>query len=193
MQKYKVIMSDPPWQYSDKAAAGRRGADFQYPTMSVREIQALPVRRFADEDCALFLWTTMPFIPEAIKVMKSWGFTYKTVAFTWVKRTKHGKLFWGMGSWTRANPEICLLGVKGKPKPISHAVHSVCEAKVRKHSQKPDEIRDSIVKLMGDVPRLEMFARQTTDGWDAWGNQVDDSVEIAPQTGLDLARALRKK
>lgn len=175
-RKYSVIMSDPPWSYRDKAQAGKRGATFKYPVMSLDEIKGLPMRTIADKDCALFLWTTYPMFSEALKVLDAWGFEYRTVAFTWVKTTKTGKLAMGMGNWTRANAEPCLLATRGKPKRVSAAVHSVIIGERREHSRKPDEVYERIEQLMGDLPRLEMFARQRVPGWDAWGNEVPEVV-----------------
>jgi len=179
MKKYSIIYADPPWQYRDKALSGERGVEFKYKTMTPEQIRRLPVGTICADDCVLFLWATMPQLPIALKVMKSWGFTYKTVAFTWVKRTKKNwKLAWGMGNWTRANPEIVLLGTRGKPKRVGKGVHSVVESAVRKHSQKPDEVRDRIVELMGDVPRVELFARERVESWDSWGNEVECDFEF---------------
>ena len=110
---------------------------------------------------------------EALDLIEAWGFKYKTIAFNWIKQNKSGAgLFWGLGNWTRSNSEICLLAIRGKPKRISAAVHSVVMAPVQKHSQKPDEVRERIVKLVGDVPRIELFARQSAPGWDCWGNEA---------------------
>jgi N6-adenosine-specific RNA methylase IME4 len=177
--KYSIIYSDPPWSYKDKACAGKRGACFKYSVMTLEDIMTLPVCDIAAKDCVLFLWSTFPQLPTALDVIKAWGFTYKTVAFNWVKTTrKTGKLFWGMGHWTRSNPEICLLAVRGKPKRISAGVHSVIESPVQAHSVKPSEIRDRIVKLMGDVPRVELFARQRVQGWDCWGNEVKSDIQL---------------
>ena len=122
----------------------------------------------------LFLWATAPLIPEALFTMKSWGFEYKTIAFTWIKKNKKNKdtNFWGMGSWTRSNPEYCLLGVKGKPKSVSHSVHSVIESPIEEHSKKPNIIRDKIVELCGDIKRIELFSRQKVKGWDSVGDQL---------------------
>jgi N6-adenosine-specific RNA methylase IME4 len=159
--------------------------------MTPREIRMLPVEQISADDCALFLWTTMPQIDVAMSVLKSWGFIFKTVAFVWIKRTKNDKLAWGMGNWTRANPEVVLLGVKGKPKRVSKGVHSVVEAQVREHSRKPDEVRDRIVELVGDIPRVELFAREKVDGWDAWGYEVENDFEF--QSGKDLMMALVKR
>ena len=174
-KKYSVIYADPPWTfkaYSPKGVTSRSAAA-HYDVMEKRDIQRLPVQRIADEDCVLFLWATFPNLPEAIELIRAWGFTYKTVAFTWVKRNrKSDGWFWGLGFWTRANAEICLLATKGHPKRVSKSVHQVCDARVMEHSRKPPEIRDRIVQLCGDVPRVELFARETADGWDAWGNEV---------------------
>ena len=173
-RKYNIIYADPPWQYRDKANAGERGAVHKYQVQDLNWIKSLPVKEIAADTCVLFLWITMPQLEQCPwTVMNNWGFTYKTAAFTWVKRNKVAdSWFWGMGNWTRSNPELCLMGVKGKPKRASASVHSVCDARVRKHSQKPDEVRENIVKLCGDLPRIELFARESVNGWDAWGNEV---------------------
>ena len=120
------------------------------------------------------MWVTYPKLKEGIDLLEKWGFTYKTVAFTWVKKNKNNEnYFMGMGYYTRSNAEICLLGIKGKPlKRCSHRVKQICDAKIMEHSRKPDEIRDRIVELFGDIPRIELFARQYADGWDCWGNEV---------------------
>lgn len=126
---------------------------------------------------ACFMWATFPNIAEAIKVLEAWGFVYKTAAFVWVKTyAKSGRPFWGMGAYTRANAEVCLLGVspgfKARERIRSHRVHQVIMAPFEGHSKKPDETRRRIVELLGDVPRLELFARDRAPGWDAWGNEV---------------------
>ena len=115
----------------------------------------------------------MPKLNECFELISNWGFTYKTVAFTWIKKNKKSNTyFWGMGGWTRANPELCLLATKGNPKRINAGVHSVVDAPIQEHSKKPDEVRDRIVKLMGDLPRIELFARDSVDGWDVWGDEI---------------------
>ena len=172
-KKYNIIYADPPWSYRDKALAGNRGAICKYNTEETSSISLLPVKDIAADDCILFVWVTMPKLNECFDLISSWGFEYKTCAFTWIKTNKKSdSLFWGMGSWTRANPEVCLLAVKGNPKRLSASVHSVVMSQIREHSRKPDEVRDRIVELMGDLPRIELFARQRVDGWDAWGNEV---------------------
>ena len=178
---YSVIYGDPPWTYRDKAVAGERGASFKYPVMTLEEIKALPVASIAAPDSLLFLWSTCPQIPSALQVVDAWGFTFKTVAFVWVKATASGLLCWGMGSWTRANAEVVLLGSRGHPKRCSASVHQILTSERRAHSQKPDEIRGRIVQLCGDVPRIELFAREKMAGWDTWGNECPCDVELAPR------------
>ena len=180
IKKYGIIYADPPWQYKvySKKGAGR-SAESHYPTMSIEDIRALPVGELADRDCALFLWITFPMLLDALSVIKAWGFTYKTVAFAWVKQNKKAStLFWGMGYWTRANVELCILATKGRPRRKSAGVHQVVLAPVEEHSKKPDIVRDKIVTLMGDLPRIELFARQTPPGWDVWGNEVDSDITL---------------
>lgn len=172
-KKYKIIYADPPWQYRDKASAGKRGASFKYPTQSKEWLKELPVQSLSEDDCALFMWVTMPMLNEGLELLKSWGFEYKTVAFTWVKRNKKADTwFFGMGNWTRANAELCLLGTKGKIKREYAGVSSIIDSRIEKHSKKPDCAREKIVSLMGDLTRIELFARERYDGWDAWGNEI---------------------
>lgn len=141
------------------------------------EIEALPVADCAADDAALFLWATGPKLPHAISVMQAWGFTYKTIAFCWVKQnTKTPSLFWGMGFYTRANVELCLVGTKGKGlKRKDAGVHQVVMSPVRIHSRKPDEVRERIERLY-DGPYLELFARERPEGWMVWGNEVPEEA-----------------
>ena len=141
--------------------------------MPLEEIQALPVGDLAAKDCILFMWTTIPLLQDCFSVMKAWGFTYKTVAFVWIKQNKRSdSLFWGMGHWTRANAELCMLATQGHPKRRSASVHQVILSRIKEHSRKPEEARERIIRLAGDMPRIELFARQITPGWDAWGNEI---------------------
>ena len=177
MCKYNIIYADPPWKYW----GGRvKGAGINhYPVMELKDICNLPVSDLAAEDCLLFLWTTFPKIYEALEVITAWGFEYKTVAFVWVKQTKSGgDWFMGCGYWTRSNAEICLLATKGKPVRFSKAVHQLIIAPVEQHSKKPDVTRDKIVELAGNLPRVELFARQKACGWDVWGNEVDCDITL---------------
>lgn len=171
-ETFNIIYADPPWMYRDKCHAGKRGAEYKYPCMTIHDLHNLPVQDIAAEDCTLFLWVTWPMLEEGLELIKAWGFKYKTIGFVWLKMTKLRKIFWGMGNWTRANTEICLLATKGKPKRINAGVHSVIMSGIRKHSQKPEEARERIVQLMGDLPRIELFAREKTEGWSTWGNEI---------------------
>lgn len=177
MKKYNVIYADPPWRYERKTVSG--AAEKHYPTMSIEEICALPVAELADKDCTLFLWATFPQLRETFRVIDAWGFKYKTLAFLWLKQNrKADSWFYGMGFWTRSNAEICLLATRGHPKRQSAGIHQFVISHIEQHSKKPDEVRDKIVKLMGDVPRIELFARQKTPGWDVWGNEAPDSITL---------------
>ena len=183
-KKYNVIYADPPWSYKvwSKKGAGR-SAESHYPTMSIEAIKALPVSRIAAGDCALFLWITFPMLREGWAVMDAWGFTFKTVAFVWGKQCrKSDNIFTGMGYWTRANAEICLLATRGHPKRAARDVKQVILSHVEEHSKKPDEARHRIETLMGDVPRIELFARQATPGWDVWGNEVASDIQLAERS-----------
>ena len=176
-KKYNIIYADPPWSYNDrlgmKGAHGFiRGAASFYSTMKITDIMAIPIHKICDNNCVLFLWVTMPLLREGLDTMKAWGFKYKTCAFTWVKKTKTGKNHFGMGHYTRGNAELCLLGIKGKLPILNHSISQIVEDLVRKHSKKPDIVRDKIVSLYGDLPKIELFARNKTPGWDVWGNEV---------------------
>jgi N6-adenosine-specific RNA methylase IME4 len=188
---YRIIYVDPPWFYDDKASAGKRGACYKYPTMTTQEICALRVKKIAEKDCFLFLWITAPKIFDAQRVIKAWGFTYKTFAFVWIKTNKKYNTeqfsflpvnsfdsFMGMGNYTRANAEVCLLAARGKPKRINADVEQVIYSPVERHSKKPDEARKRIIRLCGDLPKIELFARQKTPGWDAWGNEIKKDVAL---------------
>lgn len=171
---YGVVLADPPWQFMSRSPKGDgRSASQHYAVMKLPEIKALPVADVAARDAVLFLWVTDPMLEQGLETMRAWGFTFKTVGFYWTKRTKTGLPFVGQGFWTRANPEQCLLGTRGSPKRADASVRRWIDAPVREHSRKPDLARARIERLMGDVPRLEMFGRQQTPGWDVWGNEAD--------------------
>lgn len=176
-KKYGIIYADPPWKYAQKRLSG--AAEHHYPTMSIEELCALPVADLAAEDSALFLWATFPQLPEALRLIKAWGFTYKTAAFVWLKLNKKSYTwFYGLGFWTRGNAEICLLATRGHPKRKSAGIHQFIISPIEQHSKKPDITREKIVALMGDIPRIELFARQETAGWDTWGNETKNSIEL---------------
>ena len=170
---YDVIYADPAWYFKTYSKKGNgRSPEQHYSYMSIDDICNLPVRSITNPNCILFIWVIDPMLPQAFKVIESWGFKYKTVAFTWAKTNKSEGFFTGLGYWTRANPEMCLLATKGKPKRLSKSVKQLVIDQRREHSRKPDRIRDDIINLCGDVPRIELFARQKVKGWDCWGNEV---------------------
>ena len=184
-KKYKIIYADPPWQYRVYSQKGQgRSAENHYHTMNIKDIMALPVDKIADKDCILFLWITFPCLKEGIEVMERWGFKYKTCGFNWVKRNKKkNTYFMGLGFWTRSNSEVCLIGTKGQPKRVSKSVSQICDARIMEHSRKPAEIRERIVELCGELPRIELFARDKVKGWDSLGDEMD---------GKDIREALRE-
>ncbi|HEB42085.1 MAG TPA: adenine methyltransferase [Candidatus Dependentiae bacterium] len=180
MKKYQIIYADPPWQfknYNDKKATNWVGT--HYGCMTTKDIKLLPIKHIADNNCILFIWGTFPKLPDCLEVIESWGFVYKTLGFNWYKKNiKIDSMFFGMGYWTRSNSEYCLLATKGHPKRQSTGVFQIVEHPRIKHSQKPDIIRDKIVELMGDLPRIELFAREKTEGWDVWGNEVKSDIKL---------------
>ena len=172
--KYQIIYADPPWQWKTYSDKGRQKTpDNHYSLMSLDDLENITIP--SDDNCALFMWTQDAHLHNAIHLGEKWGFIYKTIAFVWDKQN------FGMGYWTRKGAEICLLFTKGHPKRVDAGVRQFVSSKAREHSRKPDEVRDRIVQLMGDLPRIELFARQKTDGWDTWGNEVPNSIEIPTQ------------
>lgn len=185
MKKYNIIYADPPWEYKQSGSkTNSRGmAKQHYNTMSTQDICNLPIKYLKTDNAICFMWATFPNISEALKVFEAWGFEYKTAAFVWVKKNKKSNTnFWGMGAYTRANAEVCLLGISKKTKASeqvkAHNIHQIIEAPIERHSKKPDIIREKIVELLGDLPRVELFARNTTEGWDVWGNEVKCDLEL---------------
>jgi len=184
-KKYKIILADPPWHFSSKELQKYNGVRFTpldkyYPTQNKDWIKKLPVKNIADDDCALFLWTTDAHLKEAINTIETWGFKYITVAFIWEKLTVNGKNIATLGAWTMKNCELCLLGTRGsmlKYKKVNN-IYQLVGAIRKKHSQKPKQVRKNIELLFGDLPRIELFARQKTEGWDVWGNEVDGDIDL---------------
>lgn len=178
-RRYQVIYADPPWRYG-QGGLGKSShgiAKQHYQTMTTEELCNLPVEEITGGGACLFLWATFPTLPEALRVMEAWGFTYKGAAFVWIKKNpRSGTNFWGLGAYTRANAEVCLLGVskgfKASERVKSHRVHQIVEAPFSGHSRKPPEVRERIVELLGDAPRVELFARERAPGWDAWGDEI---------------------
>lgn len=203
MTKYNLIYADPPWQYSNQAT--RAATKNHYPTMTFQELKSLDIKSIADDNSMLVMWYTAAFASEAIEIAKAWGFTIKNMKlFTWVKLNKNyhqnitksmkksgcmnaddvfnlisDQLRFGLGNYTRANSEDCLIAVRGKGiQRINKSVSQIILAPIGEHSAKPPEARDRIVQLYGDIPRVELFARQNVTGWDAWGNECKNDIEL---------------
>jgi len=193
--KYNIIYADPPWAYDNPKNHDPAMGGITYPTMPVEDIMALPVQSLADKNCALFMWATMPKLKEAFQVIEAWGFTYTTCTFVWVKLNRNAGFiekmvnkikytiieagfYSGMGHWTNGNAELCLFAKKGSPPRNKKNVKQLVFSPLGRHSAKPPEVRNRIVELMGDVPRIEMFAREKTDGWSVWGNEVESDISL---------------
>src|SRR3990167_462234 len=172
--KFGAVLADPPWKFKAYSAKGitTRSAESQYKTASMTSLADIPVADWAAPDCALFMWTVDSHLDQGIALMQAWGFTFKTIAFVWVKTAKSGKPRMSMGLWTRKMSEVCLLGTRGKPRRVGKGVRQVIMAPRREHSRKPDEIYERIEALVAG-PYMEMFARQQRKGWEAWGDEIE--------------------
>lgn len=192
MKKYDVIYADPAWKYGskelygDKNKEGKRENRFRkleriYDTMSLAEIKQLPVKNMIGKNAACFLWATDSHLKEGIEVLESWGFKYKTIAFNWIKKTNKGNTYVNFAPWTLKSSEICLLGMRGSMGKLKtdNTVRQLIESERTKHSKKPKEARERIEQLFADVNRIELFARKNYVGWDAWGNEVEDSIDLS--------------
>jgi len=177
-KKYQIIYADPPWEYSSDPNS-KRGiwglAHQQYQTLSMSDLKELPVKDIADDNCILFMWATFPNLQQALDLIKAWGFEFKTVAFVWEKldKTNNAPKKYGLGWYTRSNCEIVMLGRKGKFNRQSAAVQQIVKSTISNHSKKPNEVRNRIIKLCGDISRIELFARTKIPGWTCVGNETD--------------------
>jgi N6-adenosine-specific RNA methylase IME4 len=184
--KFGAIYADPPWHFETWGEGGNRNVTSKYPTMQIEEMCALPVADLAADDCVLFMWAVWPKLFESIELIKAWGFTYKTCGFCWIKAddrqpdmfTDATPVQVGMGYWTRANSEPCLLATRGKPKRLNADVRQGIIEPRRQHSRKPDCVHGRIERLVAG-PYLELFARAPRTGWTVWGNQTDKFSEAA--------------
>lgn len=185
---YQCIVADPPWSFKSYTVGGNRAAERHYPVMSFEDLAALPVQELAaPAGCHLFLWTTGAHLPQAIELIRAWGFKYSGVAFTWIKLkkrfssgqlrilpTEECDLHLGLGLTTRKNSEICLLARRGNCRRYRKDVREVIMAPVRQHSRKPDEFRNRVAAYVGpEVRVVELFARSRFPEWEAWGNEID--------------------
>ena len=192
--EYQIIYADPPWFYRDRKCGSSKfglGSVGTYGCLETERICKIPVGDWVASNSVLLLWTTWPHLLSAREVIEAWGFTYVTLGFLWVKTNKNsGTPFFGPGFYSKSNSEPCLLAKRGSGvRPVTNSISQIVEvpgemvvapARVGKHSEKPAAVRNRIVELFGDVPRLEMFAREQTPGWDAWGNEIDplDALEV---------------
>ena len=191
MKKYQIIYADPPWHYRQGKSMGTQfqgACDRHYDTLTVDQLCELKVASLADTDCVLFLWATFPQLVEAMQLIKAWGFEYKTCGFNWVKLYQDGSPCFGVGYYTKSNGEICLLATKGSPHKFvtDNSISQMIMSQKTAHSRKPPIARSKIVQLLGDRPRIELFARKPDllfdaegyEGWDVWGNEVDSDIEL---------------
>lgn len=196
MKKYQIIYADPPWSYYNDSNAKTDCTTIKgmrrppYKVMSSENIAKLQVNKIADKNCILFIWTTDYHLNKCLEVIKAWGFEYKTIGFVWAKKTKQGEPVCFMGAYTmKSGVELCLLATKGKDahKLVKrHNVRALVESQRQIHSKKPDEVRNRIVKLVGDIPRIELFARKENTlledssfkNWDLWGNEVKSNIKL---------------
>lgn len=208
--KFGAILADPPWRFetwnnetavrcrtnTPKRHGTYASAAMYYQSLSIDEICAFPIAELAADDCCLFLWITWPNLEGALKVINQWGFKYKTCGFAWIKaRASQLEMFKdqidvtrkGLGYWTRANSEVCLLATKGKPKRLNADVWQAIIEPRREHSRKPDCVHDRIERLVAG-PYLELFARARRRGWEAWGNELDKFTQY--DATEDFARSI---
>lgn len=190
MKKFNILYIDPPWKYDNAKSDNPAWGGKTYPCMTLEELKELPVPNIAAEDCYLFMWATKPKMEQAFELMKAWGFRYVTTPFVWLKTNqgidtiqvnpKMTGVYSGLGYFTNGNVEDVLLGRRGKTLPrLRKDIKQVVIAPRGKHSEKPQEVKSRIVQAWGDLPRLEMFARDKyDDGWNYWGNEVECDIEL---------------
>ena len=175
MEKYNIIYADPPWKYKENWGNG--AVKHHYGTMTFKDIKNLNVQGLAKDNCHLYLWVTNPFLKEGLELMKLWGFEYKQT-ITWVKTYKTGEPIMGLGYYTRVCTEHCLFGIRGRLPRLTKSEKNIIFSNQMKHSEKPREFRSKIIRLSGDLPRIELFARDKVDGWDSWGNEIESDIKL---------------
>ena len=188
---FGLIMADPPWSFDNFSQKGEaKNAKAQYDCTPTDWICDMPVGLLAGKDCLLWLWATNPMLPQAMAVLATWGFAFKT-AGTWVKRTVHGKDAFGTGYVLRSSNEPFLIGTIGSPKATRSTRSTVAtyeggvgrdgdwpkssitiEAVTREHSAKPEEGYAAAERLLPDAQRLELFSRRSRPRWSTWGNEA---------------------
>ena len=183
-----MIYADPPWRYQRSAVQG--AAEKHYPTMGIDELCALPVADLAAPDSVLFMWATFPQLPEALRLIKAWGFQYKSVAFVWLKQNRKSEGWFTAWAFGRGATRRFACWRRGDTRNARRPTSTSLLSPPSEHSRKPEEAREKIVALMGDVPRVELFARQTPPGWDVWGNEVESTC---PTSGHFVQRWAGRK
>lgn len=194
---FGIVYADPPWRYYDnidkavnmslvkqgETPTAGFSPEKSYPTMSNSEISALPIKDIVAKDAACFMWTTDTHMPAALEIMKAWGFTYKTIAFVWIKKHQSGKQVKMLAPWTMKGSEICLLGTRGAmtQHKKDNTVSQIVEAVRGRHSQKPLEVARRIERLFPDLPKIELFARDAKPGWACWGNEVSPDIQLTAE------------
>lgn len=177
--KYGAILVDNPVKYQMRSAKGyAKSPEAHYETMTEAELTALPVAHLASPDCMIVMWSTWPHLDQNMRVMKSWGFTYKTGG-SWTKLTPRGKRCFGTGYILRSTTEPFLIGTLGEPETKSKSVRNLIESVRREHSRKPPEMREMVDKLMPHVFACELFAREPWPGREVWGRETNKFAEAA--------------
>ncbi len=187
--KYGAILADPPWEYAMQSAKGyAKSPEAHYRTMSAEALRALPVGQLAGPDCLLFMWSTWPHLPQALDLLKAWGFAYVTGG-SWLKRTQNWKIAFGTGYVLRSATEPYLVGKLNRPQIRSRSERNLIiapeipdsiEAIRREHSRKPPQMREMISRLLPQVHCCELFAREPWDGHTVWGNEAAKFVGTGP-------------
>ena len=178
--KFDIIYADPPWDYkgqrqhSGSGGSDTGGSDTHYGTMTLQDLKGMDIDRIAAEDCLLFMWVTSPHLDQGIDLLKAWGFQWATVGFVWDKQRVNP------GFYTMSQCELCLIGKRGKiPQPRgARNVRQLVESMRQKHSQKPEEVRNRIDKMFPTQKKVELFARRKVRDWYAWGNEIENDIEI---------------
>ena len=172
--KFDIIYADPPWDYkgqrqhSGQGGVDTGGANVHYPTVTVEDMGGWDIKSIAADNCLLFMWSSSPHLDQAIELGKAWGFKWATVAFVWYKQRTNP------GYYTMSECELCLVFKRGRiptPRGARNVRQFVSEERGR-HSQKPTEVRDRITRMFPNQSKIELFARETSDGWDTWGNEL---------------------
>ena len=179
MKKYEIIYADPAWQYKTKESLAKKSIlngkiNSHYETMTIADLERLPMDSISDKNCMLFMWVVSPMLDDGIDLMKKWGFKYSTIAFIWHKQRTNP------GHYTMSECEICIVGRRGKiptPRGARNVKQFLSEKRTR-HSAKPNEIRNRIFQMFPTQNKIELFAREKHDGWDVWGNEVESSVAL---------------